>query len=508
MKKLFVIASLAFNANALSQPPTIEWEKSYGGTKHDIAYSIQQTSDGGYVVAGTAQSLDGDVTGNSGNLGFYDCWVIKIDVAGNIQWKKCYGILGINETAYCIQQTSDGGYIVATQSGWSGDIFYWVLKLDNGGNLQWQKQLGGGDGANYCRSIKQTNDGGYIVAGFSLSTHFGNHGAADYYVVKLNDTGSVQWQKCFGGTTADVASDVQLTTDGGYILSGYSNSNDGDVSGNHGSNDFWILKINSSGNILWQKSLGGSNDDEANSIKQTIDGGYIVTGLTSSIDGDISGRTSFDTDFWTVKLDASGNIQWEKHLGGTQVDKANSIIQDSDGGYVVAGYVSSNDGNVIGMHGYVDFWILKYDSNGNLQWQKCLGGIDYKEAHSIIQTNNGGYIVAGAGASNDGDVTGNHGENDFWVVKLGAGVGINEINSKNSFEILPNPSNGNVTIEFLEQNENCRVIILNQLGQELYSEILNQKSQLLNLKYLPQGIYFVKAQMQNGDIEVKKFIKQ
>ncbi len=187
----------------------------------------------------------------------------------------------------------------------------------------------------------------------------GNHGIVDSWIVKLNSSGDIIWQKCFGGTDDDVAFSIQQTSDGGFIVAGYTSSNDGDVSGNHGGGDYWVVKLDSSGTIQWQKCLGGTDNDEAKSIQQTSDGGYIVAGETWSNDGDVSGNHG-NSDYWVVKLNSSGDIEWQKCLGGTVKDIAKTIQQTSDGGFIVAGYTNSNDGDVSGIHGdYYDFWVVK-----------------------------------------------------------------------------------------------------------------------------------------------------
>jgi hypothetical protein len=227
-----------------------------------------------------------------------------------------------------------------------------------------------------------------------------------------------------GRSNDDEARSVVQTGDGGYIVAGYTRSNDGDVSGNHGGADAWVVKLNSDGTIAWQKTLGGSSYDEAHSIVQTSDGGYIVAGYTRSNDGDVSGNHG-EEDAWVVKLDSEGNIEWQKTFGGSSYDEANSIVQTSDGGYIVAGYTKSSNGDVAyggsTYHGGIqeDVWVIKLDSHGNIIWQEALGGGGYDRAFSIAQTSDDGYVVAGYAGSNDGDVSGNHGSYDVWVVKLG-----------------------------------------------------------------------------------------
>ena len=395
----------------------LEWQKCLGGSGDDKGYSIQQTADGGYIVAGSTTSNDGNVSGNNG---LTDAWVVKLDSNKAMQWQKCLGMSNYNAFANSIRQTSDGGYIVA---GYVQDLSYynsqcqsWVVKLSSSGILQWQK-IGPAWLAN---SIQQTADGGYIVAGESLS-HSARGNTLFFDVAKLTSDGAIQWEKNLGGSynggLGDWAQSVQQTTDGGYIVAGTTRSNDGNVSGNHGGEDFWVVKLDSSGALTWQKCLGGSNDDAAYSIQQTSDGGYIVAGSTYSNDGDVS-LNHGGSDYWLVKLDSSGVKQWQKCLGGSGSDVANSIQQTSDGGYIVAGYAGSNDGYASYNHGSNDFLIIKLDPQGVPEWNKCLGGSGDDEANSIQQTSDGGYIVAGFTNSNNDDVSGNHGNYDFWVAKI------------------------------------------------------------------------------------------
>jgi PKD repeat protein len=225
------------------------------------------------------------------------------------------------------------------------------------------------------------------------------------------------WQKCLGGSASDFGSSIKQTSDGGYIVAGGTNSTDGNVTGNHGPQDAWVVKLDKSGDVVWQKCLGGSASESGSSIEQTSDGGYIVAGYSSSNDGNVTGNHG-SQDAWVVKLDQSGDVVWQKCLGGSSIDYGSSIKQTPEGGYIVAGYSGSNDGNVTGNHGSRDSWVVKLDENGNVVWQKCLGGSSIDYGRSIERTSEGGYIVAGYSGSNDGNVTGNHGKDDYWIVKL------------------------------------------------------------------------------------------
>ena len=425
---IFILISI----NIYAQVPGIQWKKCLGGTGDDRANYIKQTSDGGFIIAGQTNSNNGDVSGNHGG---YDSWIVKLSNSGDIEWKKCLGGNG-TDVSTSIQQTNDGGFIVAgytssndsNVSGNHGGYDYWIVKLSNSGDIEWQKCLGG-ENDDRANSIQQTNDGGYIVAGRSASIYgdvSGNHCGYDYWIVKLNSLGDIEWQKCLGGNGPEVSTSIQQTNDGGYIVAGYTFSNNSDVSGNHGGDDYWIVKLNNSGDIEWRKCYGGTHDDYAKCIQQTNDGGFIVAGYTLSNDGDVSGNHDSNGtyyDGWIVKLNNLGDIEWQKCLGGTNDDYATYIQQTSDGGFIVAGYTDSNDGDVSGNHGLYggyrhDYWIVKLSNSGDIEWQKCLGGTNNDYATCIQQTNDGGFIVGGYACSNNGDVSGNHGTNDAWIVKL------------------------------------------------------------------------------------------
>jgi uncharacterized repeat protein (TIGR01451 family) len=361
--------------------------------------------------------------------------LISFSNAQILQWQRSLGGT-YNDGFNSIQQTNDGNYICAGNtesnvydvSGNHGSTDFWVVKLSSTGNIIWQKCLGGssGDGAS---SIFQTFDNGYIVLGTTQSNDgdvSGYYGNIDIWVVKLDPSGNIQWQKTIGGTGGDYAGSIKQTSDGGYILVGSTNSNNGDVSGLHGSiEDIWVVKLDSSGSIQWQKTLGGSDYEYGSDIEQAIDGGYIVVGNTISTDGDVTGLHSlYYWDYWIVKLDSTGNIQWQKVLGGTNDDYAYSIDLTIDRGYIIAGYSDSEDGDVTHNYGSSDFWIVKTDSIGNIIWQRSYGGYLMDYPNSIQKSSDGGYIVAGTSFSYSGDVSENKGQCDYWILKLNCIGGI------------------------------------------------------------------------------------
>ena len=361
-----------------------QWAKTYGGSGKEVASSIQQTTDGGYIVAGIT---------NSFGAGNQDVWVLKLGVSGNIQWEKTYGGSG-DEEAYSIQQTSEGGYIVvgSTDSFGAGKKDAWVLKLDVSGNVQWQKTYGG-SGDDEAFYIQETSEGGYVVAG---STDSFGAGKKDVWVLKLDVSGNVQWQKTYGGSGDDEAFYIQETSEGGYVVAGSTDSFGA------GKKDVWVLKLDVSGNVQWQKTYGGSGDEEAYSIQQTSEGGYIVAGSTDSYGNQ-------KEDAWLLKLDVDGNIEWQMVYGGSGDDKAYSIQQVLDGGYILAGSTDSYGA------GGKNAWVLKLDQNGYIQWQKTYGGSGDEEAGFIQQTLDGGYVVAGWSNSFGA------GDFDAWLLKLDSG---------------------------------------------------------------------------------------
>ncbi|RYE23053.1 MAG: gliding motility-associated C-terminal domain-containing protein [Sphingobacteriales bacterium] len=440
IKKLLILFILFFfelhHADELQAQtaPAIQWQKSLGGSLNESADDIHSTADGGYIVGGTTQSSNGDVSGFHGT---FDYWVVKLDALRNIQWQKCYGGSG-DETLTSIKLTTDGGYILAGSSASvDGDISghhgaanfndIWIVKINSVGTIEWEKSLGG---SRFERSptIITTSDGGYIITGEADSNDgdvSGHHGASDIWVVKLASSGNIQWQRCYGGTDFEMGNDIKQTSDGGYIFTGHTYSNNMDVSGNHGSYpsfDAWVVKITSTGNIQWQKCYGGTGRDYPHAILQTSDGGYIVAGFSSSNDGDVSGNHSTDpvSDTWVFKFTATGNIQWQKCFGGTDTDFGLSISSTTDGGFVLSGATFSTDGDITNTNGgVVDVWVIKLNNSGFLEWQKCYGGTGGESAISIKPTPDGRYLFAGYSSSNNGDVSGNHGGLDFWIAKLG-----------------------------------------------------------------------------------------
>jgi hypothetical protein len=448
MKNICKIIFLSLLTSVLCLPtsfsqtvPGIEWQNTIGGSGADLLYSIRQTPDGGYILGGFSQSnISGDKTENS--IGFDDFWIVKADSAGNIQWQNTIGANDF-DVVTAVKHTFDGGYILGgtSNSSISGDKTencigswdYWIVKTDSIGNIQWQNTIGGNN-SDYLYSIQQTADGGYILGGSSGSpisgdkTEMGN-GVSDFWIVKTDSLGNIKWQNTIGGSHNDYLQSIQQTSDNGYILGGHSASNiSGDKSENNLDStqttyDYWIVKTDSLGNVQWQNTMGGSSEDDLYSISQTSDGGYILGGFSNSgISGDKSENSNGLADLWIVKTDSAGNILWQNTIGGTGDDVLRSIIQTNDGGYILgasSNSVISGDKteNCIGMN---DYWIVKTDLLGNIQWQNTIGGNSNDFLRSVQQLTDGGFILGGYSASNiSGDKTENCiGNYDYWIIKL------------------------------------------------------------------------------------------
>ncbi|HRB52583.1 MAG TPA: T9SS type A sorting domain-containing protein [Bacteroidia bacterium] len=358
--------------------------------------------------------------------------------AQEIEWQNTIGGSGVEFLNYT-QQTSDGGYILGgrSNSGVSGDktepskgdYDYWVVKLDATGNIQWQNTIGGDD-ADWLQSVQQTTDNGYILGGWSKSNISADktensQGASDFWVVKLDSIGNIQWQNTIGGDSTDNLYSLQQTTDGGYILGGFSISS---ISGDKteysiGGSDYWVVKLDASGNIQWQNTIGGYENDNLYSLQQTTDGGYILGGRSmSNATGDKTENSQGLDDYWVVKIDATGNIQWQNTIGGNSWDELESIEQTSDGGYILGGSSDSdNSGDKTeNSQGDFDYWVVKLDATGNLQWQNTIGGDNWDKLKSIQQTTDGSYIFGGYSSSNiSGDKTENsQGNYDYWVINI------------------------------------------------------------------------------------------
>ena len=516
MHKVLFLLFFCFQLSMAIAQPNIQWQLTLGGSYYEHPTAAYQTPDGGYFIAGHTNSEDGDVDGNHG---YHDFWAVKLDSSGNVLWKKAYGGSG-EEWAFDAKLTSDGGFILVgfTESddgdvqGNHGGKDIWVLKLNGFGNIEWQKCLGG-SGWEEGWSIQQTKEGGFIVAGLSTSTDgevSGNHGGFDYWVVKLGLSGQIEWQRSYGGSYNDFGYTISQTSDEGYIVAGEAQSTDGDVTNNLYGSSFWALKLNFEGKIEWQKALGGSGIDRANQVIQTKEGGYILVGQTYSNDGDVSGNHG-DFDYWVVKLSEQGDLEWQKALGGSNKDFGRSIFQTSEGDFIVIGSVNSNNGDVTGNHGGGDFWLVQLNEIGELQWQRTFGGTLQDWGNTIQPTNDGGFIMTGYSWSVNGDVSENKGKADFWIVKLSPESSPTSAPAPLPLEISPNPAQNTIRLKVPSLDKDLNILVTDLLGREVQQRSIpnpQSGSVALDLAAFPNGLYWVRVTTNSGAVYLGKVLKQ
>jgi len=367
-------------------------------------------------------------------------------------WTNTFG--GSDEDyGHAVQQTDDGGYIITgyTRSFGAGSADIYLIKTDSNGDTLWTKTFGDSL-IDSGKSVQQTSDGGYIITGYTKS--FGS-GGSDVWLIKTDSNGDSLWTKTFGGIDGDRGNWVQQTTDGGYILTGFR------FPIAYGDADVWLIKTDSNGDSLWTKTFGGDHDERSYGVQQTTDGGYIITGATESYGNG-------ENDIWLIKTDSNGDSLWTKTFGGSSDDTGYSVQQTTDNGYIIAGWTYSY-GN-----GNLDAWLIKTDSNGDSLWTKTFGGNGWDYGVSIQKTFDGGYIFTGATYSYG------NGESDVWLIKTDSD-GVVEIASTfnlpatyNIHQNYPNPFNPVTTLRYdLPEQANVNIIIYDMLGRQVRT-LLNQ----------------------------------
>jgi len=393
---LFLLTAVAVSAQA----PAVQFTRSYGGTDYEIAHAVSQTNDGGYILAGSAQSVNGDLTTHHGNQAIADLWVVKTSAGGSLQWQVELG--GLDEDiATSARQTADGGYIISGYTNSNQDDVIdnhsigmydmWIIKLTSSGAVSWKKCYGFVDD-DYAYSVRQTTDGGYIVAGILSGSDSGVHRGA---LVKLDSGGNVAWSNFY--YDGSELRDVYPTTDGGYMAAGTYNGN------------FWLLKVGSAGAVVSSHTYGGTNQEQCNGFCPVSDGGYVLAGSTLSNDGDVTGYHG-SSDYWVVKTNANGVLQWQKTLGGAGLDYGQGAKEDSTGGILVAGSSASSDGDVTPL-GNGDAWLVRLTSAGAIDWQQSYGTADNSEQiYGMDYTADQAVVMAGLHHPT--------GTTNFYLVKL------------------------------------------------------------------------------------------
>lgn len=519
---LFLVAlSLFYSTENYGQD--ILWEKSYGGEQSEYLFDAQPTADYGFILAGS--SLSGK-SGNKkqDNIKDLDYWVWKMDEKGDLDWQKSFGGTG-SDMLQSIQNTRDGGFILAgtSTSMKSGDKKddglgqedLWIIKLNAKGDQEWQKTLGG-TGKEMLSTIKQTKDGGYIIgasssSGQSLYKKENSYGNLDYWVVKMDSAGTVEWEKTFGGQYLDILESIVTTKDEGFLVGGWSNS---PKSGNkdedsYGEGDYWILMLDKNGEVKWQRSYGGEGDDHLYTLLETKDGGYLAGGNSNSGTSGNKGKSNGKgTDFWILKITETGEVDWQKTYDFGKTDILNSISENEDGTLLLGGTAKTEN---LGLRradkkGINDFIAVKIKADGEEKWRQTVGSAGEDDLQKLLETRDGGYLLAGTSNGNASrDKNTGKGRKDFWVVKLRD----KEKEEKQHFvglEAFPNPTPAFTNVIVNHDFEKGDVSVYDISGKQIQHFPVTSRTIPINLQSLSVGVYIVtvKTNITTESVKVLK----
>ena len=556
----FLVFTFLFCSYSKSAAQDILWEKSYGGKHAEYLFDVIPTPDYGFILAGSSLSKKTG-TKTEDNRGDLDYWVWKMDEKGEPDWQKSFGGLG-QDMLRSVILTNDGGFILAGSSdspdsskggeipasagttkkdACRGDSDFWIIKLNAKGGEEWQKTIGG-SGQDELNNIVRTRDGGFVLAGSSASPQPSpkerelkiggektskNFGGLDYWVVKIDGKGEIVWQNSFGGIYNDELRSIALTQDGGYILGGSSNSTE---SGNKiekgiGQADYWIVKLDDKGKEQWQKVIGGKGDDQLYVVHQTSAGNYILGGNSNSESGDGKSKgNESGTDFWLVALDAEQQMLWQETYNIAKTDVLTSLVENDDhsillGGYAQGEQIKSKVGKTLKQvqgemkKGTDDYVAIKINDKGEELWRKSVGSDGEDILKKVIETRDGGYLMAGTsktiltadgGIKATGDKSSGKGSNDFWVVKLKDKDKPKE--PKKPVEAIPNPATDYTNVVVGYDYTKGTATVVDIAGHVLQSFPIKDRTIPIDLQGLPEGIYIVniRTDVQNSGVKVIK----
>lgn len=436
------------------------WSFCYGGIDEEEATSIIEGHNGKYYIVGSTRSNEHDVSGNHGGA---DAWLLCIDINGIIQWQKCYG--GTNDDRfYQIIQSNTGFLIIGSTRSNDGDVS-------------------------------------------------GNHGFQtwDTWLIEVDTLGTLLRQKCFGGSDAEHGKAIILLHDSIPIILSQSRSSDGDLDTNRGNYDVWLFRLNFLWAFSWKKTFGGSATENSYKLLLSTDTSIIFLGSTSSVDGDVNGNHSQYDDAWLVKLDEYGNISTSKCLGGSNDDFCQSIIQTPDNGFILTGYGGSNNGDVIHIPDLVgENWIVKIDSSFNVEWSRTFGGIYYEQGNTIILTDDGGYFSAASKYDYVPSLLSNF--RDFWCLKLAHFVDVEDFEQEQlvTFNAFPNPASQRLNISINStESQICTIRVFDITGSLVHAEKITLLNGMgtIDVSTLPSGVYILRTTVRDM-VCTKKFIKK
>ncbi|RDC62516.1 T9SS type A sorting domain-containing protein [Adhaeribacter pallidiroseus] len=505
---LIVSDGALFTTDVVQVRINFGWNFRFGGSGSDQLTDVIRTSDGGYLAGGYSDSgVSGDKS--EASRGGVDYWIVKTDKDGAMLWNKRYGGTS-QDYLNSIIATKDGGYLLGGSSASSvngdrtatnrGNLDYWVVKVDKLGNKQWDKAFGG-SGADELKKIIQISTGEFLLGGYSNSPVSGDksqpsQGGTDYWLVKISSTGTKVWDKRYGGSLDEKLGSFTPTTDGGFFLGGSSVSNtSGDKSQpSRGGSDYWGVKVDKTGNLLWDKTFGGSGQDEVYSVRPSNGTNLYLAGTsTSGKNGDKSQASRGGKDYWLVKLDDKGTKIWDSGFGGSKDDELQASTYTTEGQYILAGHsVSQESGDKTQpSQGGSDYWMVQVDQDGQKVVDQRYGGSGTEELRTVFQTNDNGLLLGGRSSSGvGGDKTQpSQGGLDYWLVKVEAMV------KRNTSRVATtvSPARNIVLPDSQEDKPELKNLVLfevkpNPFANKVTISILVPASQLINLKiYDPQG---------------------
>lgn len=507
---LYVLLSLSLRP---VEAQLIMWQQILGGSSFEYPQRLLKT-DNGFLIAGFTSSTD--IPGYHG--GFSDFWLAETDSTGNQLWQKTYGGSS-SEYLYEILKLNDGFAMAGSTQSNDGNVTvafgnadFWLVKTDLSGTVSWQKSFGGSNGE-IANDLIQTSDGGFLLLGRTSSVDGQiavNKGQNDIWIVKTDSTGNFQWQVSYGSGSNEEGKSVVQLNDGSFILIADIQANGGDISGHHGAYDTWVAKLSESGNLIWGKAIGGSKDDISSEIIQSSDGNLVITGYSESIDGDLSGiPLAGKADGWIYKMDTSGSIIWQKRYGSYRNEHFFSPAKEIIGhGYLVVGNIVDSIGGV----GLIDdAWVLTLDQFGNKIFDEKLGGFRSDYAVDAIPIQIGESVILGFTHSVDGDLSGLTPQMDAWLFRFSQVlISIPDLeNNKNSFSVYPVPSNG-IFHFYTNVPENIKAITITGLsGKEVFSSnSILTKRQIIDLSDQSSGVYLMVVLFIDNSKSMAKLILQ
>lgn len=513
--------------NIVAQTITLTGQKTFGGSGRDFVADCILMENGNLVTVGFSNSdFSGDISQNNNGIGDFLILTLSEELT-ELDHFLFGGMEG--DAAAAVLNTTDGGLLVfgSSSSPVSGDKIaplkgasdYWVVKFDNAGNQLWQETYGG-DSTEAIVDAIETANGDFLLFGYSLSDISGDKteppkgSGRDYWLVRINSSGNLLWEKTYGGDEPDNPASVSALADGGILLSGVSASNiSGDKSeDNYGVQNVWLLRLDAMGNILWDKTLGGNAAENDGVAIYSNDAIYVVANSSSPVSGTKTQPSRGLVDMWLTKLDLDGNIIWDKAYGGSLGDASVGISVTGDNELMLTGFSFSNTSGekTEDSYGMADMWLVAIDTNGTVLWDKGIGGSLSETATQTIMVDEGRYIVAGYSESGiSGDKTeSNRGEEDFWIVEIATSVGVTE-NQALELSMYPNPADEQLQIEWEKVTPSCQgVIEIHHTDGSLVQRLDTYRTlTTVPTGHLSDGLYMVTLTDCNGNRATEQLVR-